>query len=89
MKEIEIHELLQTLNNWELVNNGIEKDFSFKTFKEAIQFINKVAVLAEEVNHHPEIFNSYCKLKLRLTTHDVAGLTLKDIDLARAIDALQ
>ena len=51
-------------------------------------FINKVAVIADEMNHHPEWINVYNKLTIRLSTHDVSGITDKDFQLASAIDAI-
>ncbi len=79
---------LQLLNNWSYMDNAIEKNYSFKNFAEALAFINKVGVIAEKMNHHPELFNVYNKVKLRLTTHDAHGITQKDFDLAAAVDAL-
>jgi 4a-hydroxytetrahydrobiopterin dehydratase len=83
-----VQEVLKELNNWKYNNNGIEKDFKFKNFTEALGFIVQVGVNAEKSNHHPELFNVYNKVTIRLTTHDAEGVTEKDIDLAKAIDAL-
>jgi len=77
---------LEELNNWEFKNNGIEKEFKFKNFTEALGFIVQVGVNAEKSNHHPELFNVYNKVTIRLTTHDAGGVTDKDIDLAKAIE---
>ncbi|MCL6461507.1 MAG: 4a-hydroxytetrahydrobiopterin dehydratase [Flavobacterium micromati] len=83
-----LQEVLKGLNNWEFNNNGIEKDFKFKNFTEALGFIVQVGVNAEKNNHHPELFNVYNKVTIRLTTHDADGVTEKDIDLAKAIEKL-
>ncbi|SHG71312.1 4a-hydroxytetrahydrobiopterin dehydratase [Flavobacterium micromati] len=83
-----VQEVLKGLNNWEFNNNGIEKDFKFKNFTEALGFIVQVGVNAEKNNHHPELFNVYNKVTIRLTTHDADGVTEKDIDLAKAIEKL-
>lgn len=88
MNESSVKKQLQLLNNWSYVNNAIEKNYSFKNFAEALLFINKVGAIAEKLNHHPELFNAYNKVKLRLTTHDAHGITQKDFDLAVAVDAL-
>ena len=88
MNESSINKQLQLLNNWSYVDNAIEKNYSFKNFAEALLFINKVGAIAEKLNHHPELFNAYNKVKLRLTTHDAHGITQKDFDLAAAVDAL-
>ena len=88
MNESSINKQLQLLNNWSYVDNAIEKNYSFKNFAEALLFINKVGAIAEKLNHHPELFNTYNKVKLRLTTHDAHGITQKDFDLAAAVDAI-
>jgi 4a-hydroxytetrahydrobiopterin dehydratase len=77
---------LSSLQGWKFSNNGMEKEFSFKDFKMALAFINKVGEMAEQKNHHPEIFNVYNKVKLRLSTHDAGGVTDKDFELAKMID---
>ena len=87
MNESIINKQLELLTNWSFVDNAIEKYYSFKNFVEALIFINKVGAIAEKMNHHPELFNVYNKVKLRLTTHDANGVTQKDFDLAAAVDA--
>jgi 4a-hydroxytetrahydrobiopterin dehydratase len=82
-------DLLQELENWCFKNDGIEKKFVFKNFTEALGFIVKVGVQAEKMNHHPELFNVFNKVNIRLTTHDAKGVTTKDFDLAQAIDGVQ
>lgn len=79
---------LESLEKWKFVKDGIEKKFEFANFVEALGFIVKVGVLAEKVNHHPEIFNVYNKVNLRLSTHDANGLTNKDFKLAKDIDKI-
>ena len=79
---------LQNITDWTLKNNGIEKQFQFKNFSAALAFIVQVGMLAEKANHHPELFNVYNKVSIRLTTHDMGGVTSKDFDLAKAIDAI-
>ncbi len=80
---------LENLDNWYFENDSIEKKFVFKNFIEALGFIVKVGVIAEKMNHHPELFNVYNKVSIRLATHDAKGVTTKDFDLAKAIDGLQ
>ncbi len=79
---------LANLDNWQFKNNAIEKHWVFKNFPEALAFIVKVGVESEKVNHHPEIFNVYNKVTLRLSTHDSGGVTNKDFALAKKIDEL-
>ena len=79
---------LQNISDWAFKNNGIEKQFLFKNFSKALAFIVEVGILSEKSNHHPELFNVYNKVHLRLTTHDAGGITKKDFDLAKAINEL-
>ena len=79
---------LKELKDWKFVNNGIEKNFKFKDFTQALGFIVQVGVVAEKSNHHPELFNVYNKVTIRLTTHDANAVTDKDIDLAKAIEKM-
>lgn len=80
--------LLSDLNNWVFLKDGIEKQFEFKNFNQALAFIVQVGLLAEQRNHHPELFNVYNKVTIRLTTHDANGVTNKDFELAQAIEKL-
>ncbi|MEO8253322.1 MAG: 4a-hydroxytetrahydrobiopterin dehydratase [Flavobacterium sp.] len=80
--------LLSDLKNWNFLNDGIEKKFEFKNFNQALAFIVQVGLLAETRNHHPELFNVYNKVTIRLSTHDAKGVTDKDFDLATAIEKL-
>lgn len=80
--------ILKEIKGWKFANNGIIKKFIFKNFSEALGFIVQVGILAEKNNHHPELFNVYNKVDIRLSTHDANGLTDKDFDLAKAIEVL-
>lgn len=80
---------LQSLSGWTLTDGeAIAKSFRFKTFSEAFGFMARVALAAEKADHHPDWSNSYNRVEIALSTHDAGGVTQKDIDLARAIDAL-
>ncbi len=80
--------LLSELDNWTFFKDGIEKEFLFKDFNQALAFIVQLGMLAEKHNHHPELHNVYNRVSVRLTTHDANGVTFKDFDLAKAIDKL-
>lgn len=86
------HEIIQTklkdFPEWDFENNGIVRKFQFKNFSQALGFIVQVGILAEKAGHHPELFNVYNKVNIRLTTHDANGVTNKDFDLATQIDLL-
>jgi len=84
----EIHERLEELKDWELIGHEITKEFKFKDFKEAMEFVNKIAEEAERIDHHPDIFIRYNKVTLTLTTHSAGGLTHNDFKLARLIEQL-
>jgi 4a-hydroxytetrahydrobiopterin dehydratase len=81
-----IHNRLEDLDGWTRNEDTIERAIEFDGFTEAIDFIDRIAPLAEEADHHPEIFNVYNRVELTLTTHDAGGLTDKDFDLAAAIN---
>lgn len=80
--------LLKDLKEWQFKDNAIEKKFQFANFVQALGFMVQVGLLAEKKNHHPELFNVYNKLTIRLNTHDANGVTDKDLELAKAIDGL-
>ncbi|MCF8320705.1 MAG: 4a-hydroxytetrahydrobiopterin dehydratase [Flavobacterium sp.] len=84
----EVAPMLLNLNDWQFNSEGIEKKFQFRNFIEALGFMVKVGVVSEKMNHHPELFNVYNKVNIRLTTHDASGVTDKDIKLASEIDVL-
>lgn len=79
---------LSKLKDWQFNSDGIEKKFQFKNFTDALGFIVKVGVVSEKMNHHPELFNVYNKVNIRLSTHDSGAVTDKDFKLASEIDQL-
>ena len=87
----ELPDLLASIPLWK---HGTERggtiirEFRFHDFAEAFAFMAHVAILAEKRNHHPEWSNVYNCVNVTLTTHDVAGLSMNDFDLARAMDAI-
>lgn len=89
LSEKEILGSLQKLPGWTLNAGALENNYELKDFKEALAFINQIGHLAEAANHHPELFNVFNKVNLRLHTHDANGITEKDFDLARKISELR
>ena len=81
---------LNELEGWEFDRDGdaMRKVFVFSDFSEAWGFMNRVALIAEKSDHHPEWFNVYNRVEVTLSTHDAGGLTEKDIRLAVFIDAI-
>jgi len=84
----ELFDLMKSIPEWSLINDTIEREIKFTTFMEAIDFVNKVAQLADERDHHPDICIYYNKVHLTLSTHKVGGLSELDFELASAIDNL-
>lgn len=82
-------ELSREVPQWALRDSSISRELSFKGFREAIGFVNEVAVVAEAQDHHPDICISYNKVDLRLTTHKAGGLTRNDFIMAAKIDAIE
>lgn len=81
---------LARLKGWSVVDgrDAIEKTFEFPDFKAAWAFMSAVADKADAMDHHPEWFNVYNRVEITLTTHDAGGLSLRDVKMARKIDAL-
>ena len=86
----EIYKYLSKLDNWKNIeNHHITKNYYFKNFNEAINFVNKVSEIAEKMNHHPDITVSYNIVEIKIFTHKVNSLTDKDFKLASAIDKIK
>ncbi|HEY3145749.1 MAG TPA: 4a-hydroxytetrahydrobiopterin dehydratase [Dongiaceae bacterium] len=81
---------LKELTGWQLVDgrDAIQRSFKFKNFNEAWGFMNRVALMAEKADHHPEWFNVYNRVDILLSTHDCNGLSQRDVKLAKQISAL-
>jgi 4a-hydroxytetrahydrobiopterin dehydratase len=83
----EIGRRLASLPGWELSGKEIRRVYTFPDFKGSMVFVNRVAGLAETMDHHPDILINYSKVTLTLTSHDAGGLTDKDFRLASQIDS--
>ncbi|MGH7048572.1 MAG: 4a-hydroxytetrahydrobiopterin dehydratase [Stellaceae bacterium] len=81
---------LNELHGWAEVadRDAIRKSFQFRNFSQAWGFISRIALLAEKMDHHPELFNVYNRVEIVLATHDCDGVSERDIGLARGIDAI-
>ena len=91
LKAEKIQKLLSRLSNsWSVENNlKLKREFKYKNFLEAMQFVSKVADLAESEGHHPDLHIHYNKVLIELWTHAVGGLSENDFILAAKIDALE
>ena len=85
----EINIKINEIDNWKIIDGSLCKEFEFVNFVKAIEFINKIAEVAENQEHHPALKNSYNYLKIELKTHDVNGISDKDFKLAKTIDDLK
>jgi 4a-hydroxytetrahydrobiopterin dehydratase len=77
------------LSRWELNGKRLQRTFHFRSFRDALSFVNRVADAAEEMNHHPDIDVRYDKVSLGLSSHDAGGITRRDLALASRIDSLE
>lgn len=82
-----IDRALQSLPGWEHRNDRLVKTFVLGDFREAVAFIVRIGFCAESLNHHPELYNVYNRVRVELTTHDAGNkVTKMDTVLARNID---
>ncbi|MDI3269076.1 MAG: 4a-hydroxytetrahydrobiopterin dehydratase [Bacillota bacterium] len=81
-------EHLKDLPGWEIREGTLAKTFHFPSFLDAMEFVGRVAELAEKQKHHPDILIQYKVVTLRLSTHDAGAITEKDLQLAREIQSL-
>lgn len=82
-----INEKLGKLNGWKYQNDQIGRDYELKNFKEALSFVNKVGVIAEQMDHHPDIFiHGWNKVRITVSTHSAGGVTENDFKLAHKIE---
>lgn len=90
MPRPDAEKLINEVPGWSLDDNGLQisREFSFKDFKEALAFINKVGELAESEGHHPDIHNFWNRVRLDLSTHAVKGLSENDFILAAKINEI-
>jgi 4a-hydroxytetrahydrobiopterin dehydratase len=86
--QTDLESLMKRVPEWETDNKSIERTFEFDDFTQAIDFVNSVAEIAEEEDHHPDIDIRWNKVRLNLSTHSEGGLTELDFQLARKIDNL-
>jgi len=88
LSQHQVDSALQELSGWTVVNGKLHRDFQFTDFVHAFGFMATAALIIEKMGHHPEWFNVYNRLTVDLTTHDDGGITKKDVELAKELDAL-
>ncbi len=84
----QVKQALTETPEWKKKGAAISRTFEFEGFADAIQFVDRVAEIAEAADHHPDIDIRWNKVTLTLTTHDSGGLTQSDFDVAKKIDAV-
>lgn len=77
---------LKDREGWKLKSRTIFKNYKFDSFRDCIVFVNRVATLADEKDHHPDIDIRYDNVTVTLSTHSAGGITEKDLELAKAVD---
>ena len=86
----QLFEMMKRIPEWEADGNAVlERTFEFDDFDQAVDFVNEVAEIAEEEDHHPDIDIRYNKVRLALSTHTEGGVTDLDIQMAEKIDNLE
>ncbi len=88
LSQTEAEELHREIPQWTLGEKTIGREFRFKDFRQAMDFVNKVAALANEQDHHPDISIYYNKVQLTLSTHKIGGLSKNDFIVAAKIGLL-
>ena len=85
----ELQAALASLPGWAVEGGALVKQFTFPSFVAAVDFVNTLAGLAEEANHHPDIDIRYAKVRVALVTHSEGGITGKDLEMAHRIEEAQ
>jgi 4a-hydroxytetrahydrobiopterin dehydratase len=86
LTSVEITKGLKELSGWQLEDNAIKKQYTLPSFMDGIRFVDRVALLAEMADHHPDILINYKRVTMTLSTHTEGGITQKDFDLAAEIE---
>ena len=89
LRGTELRELSRQIPGWEVVDeHHLKKEFRFKNFREALDFVNRVGELAEEQAHHPDIDFGWGRATVKIFTHKIDGLTESDFILAAKVEGL-
>ena len=84
----EVDSALKYLDGWIFSNNKIYKDFTFDTYLSGIEFVNSLARISEEKNHHPDLTIGWCKVGVTYTSHDQGGVTKECLMMAKSTDEI-
>ena len=86
LSDAKLKSALSKLPEWRIVKGKLHREYKFADFVHAFGFMTTAALAIEKMNHHPEWFNVYNKVRVDLTTHDAGGITAKDVELAGLLD---
>ena len=86
LQDKELKELISKIPGWEVKSEYLKREFDFQNFIEAFSFMTKIALICEKYNHHPSWKNVYSKVIIKLSTHDLGGITNLDEKLASEIN---
>jgi 4a-hydroxytetrahydrobiopterin dehydratase len=89
LSDLEIQRALGGLPGWSRRGDVLVKTFAFERFADGIRFVDRVAVSADAMDHHPDIDIRYTKITMSLSTHDAGGITKADLELAQKIEGGQ
>lgn len=84
--ESQLKDVMAELPGWTVREEKLYRQYTFKDFVAAFGFMSQVALLAEKMDHHPDWSNTYNRVDISLTTHDLGGISMRDITLAKQID---
>ena len=88
LSEEEIELTLSQLAGWQIVGGKLHREYRFRDFVEAWGFLSSAALIVQQMDHHPEWFNVYHTVRIDLVTHDAGGISPRDVELARKLEAL-
>lgn len=86
LSQQEVQEAVGRLPGWSSEGGRLQKTFAMPSFLQGIELVNRVARVAEQMNHHPDIHIHYRRVRFELSTHDLGGISTLDVELARRID---
>lgn len=89
LSDLEIQRALGGLAGWSRRGATLTKTFTFDRFADGIAFVSRIATVADEMDHHPDIDIRYTKVTIGLSTHDAGGITQSDLDLAQKIEGVR
>lgn len=86
LSDEEIEKELSDLPDWQVSDTKLHRKYKFANFAESLDFVNKIGVVAEKLDHHPDILFGWGYAEVFITTHDAGGITHKDFELARSVE---